>query len=189
MKKIGLALIAATCFVAAPAVAQQAFVAGKVSRGTLSFDGSATAGDFVGTTDSVRGAMTGGELAAVRGWVEAPITSLRTGNGRRDRDMNKSMESDKFPKMRFELLGVEPGHTRGDSLDVKLRGKFTIHGVTKEVEVPAAIVAGKDAVGLASSFPLNLKDYKIGGLSKMLGMLKMHEMIVVHVNLTFVSAE
>jgi hypothetical protein len=37
--------------------------------------------------------------------------------------------------------------------------------------------------------PLNLKDYKIGGLSKAFGMLKMHEKIVVHVDLTFGPAQ
>jgi hypothetical protein len=36
-----------------------------------------------------------------------------------------------------------------------------------------------------ASFPLNLKDYHIGGLSKMLGMLKMHELIEVHLDLAF----
>lgn len=36
-----------------------------------------------------------------------------------------------------------------------------------------------------SSFPLNLKDYKIGGLSKFLGIFKMNENIVVHIQVTF----
>jgi hypothetical protein len=36
-----------------------------------------------------------------------------------------------------------------------------------------------------TDFPLNLKDYKIGGLTKMLGMLRMYEDIKVHVDLTF----
>jgi hypothetical protein len=35
---------------------------------------------------------------------------------------------------------------------------------------------------------LNLKDYKIGGLSKALGMLKMQEGIVIHVDLLFGAA-
>jgi hypothetical protein len=35
--------------------------------------------------------------------------------------------------------------------------------------------------------PLNLKDYKIGGLSKGLGLFKMHEEIVVHVDLVFAA--
>src|SRR6266576_2645000 len=33
--------------------------------------------------------------------------------------------------------------------------------------------------------PLNLKDYKIEGLSKMMGMLKMYDKIVVHLDLRF----
>jgi hypothetical protein len=37
--------------------------------------------------------------------------------------------------------------------------------------------------------PLNLKDYKIGGLTKALGMLKMYEQIVIHVDLTFGPTE
>jgi hypothetical protein len=36
-----------------------------------------------------------------------------------------------------------------------------------------------------SAFPLNLKDYKIGGLSKMLGLFKMYPDIVVHVDVSF----
>jgi hypothetical protein len=45
-----------------------------------------------------------------------------------------------------------------------------------------------DGVRVRGETSLNLKTYKIGGLSKMLGMLKMHEEIVVHVDLTFGSA-
>ena len=43
-----------------------------------------------------------------------------------------------------------------------------------------------DAIGGAQSdFPLNLKDYRIGGLSKLLGVLKMYENIEVHVDVLF----
>jgi hypothetical protein len=42
-------------------------------------------------------------------------------------------------------------------------------------------------VHLRSDFPLNLKDYRIGGLTKMLGMLRMEERIEVHVDLTFAA--
>ena len=38
---------------------------------------------------------------------------------------------------------------------------------------------------LRTDFPLNLKDYHIGGLSKLLGMLKMYEDIEVHADLVF----
>jgi hypothetical protein len=42
------------------------------------------------------------------------------------------------------------------------------------------------ALRLRSDFPLDLGDYEIGGLTKMLGMLRMEEGIEVHVDLTFV---
>ena len=47
------------------------------------------------------------------------------------------------------------------------------------------MVITPDAVTLRASTPLNLKEYKIGGLSKAFGMLRMHEEILVHVDLTF----
>jgi len=168
------------------APAQSPVPAAPLVRGTLSFDGHATLGDFVGTTDSVRGEMIGGAgLAAVRGWVEGRVTALNSGNGKRDRDLRKSMEVDSFPTMRFDLADVVPGATQGDSTAVTLRGRLTIHGVTHDVDIPARVWITADTIRVRGDFPLNLKDYRIGGLSKMLGILKMHENIEVHLDLVF----
>jgi polyisoprenoid-binding protein YceI len=132
--------------------------------------------------------MRGGELSQVRGWVEAPVRTLTTGNQRRDRDLNKSMESDKYPVIRFELGGVTAGETAGDSINVTLHGQFVIHGVMHEATVPATVAFQPSGIHVQGTTGLNLKDYKIGGLSKALGMLKMNEEIVVHVDLAFGAA-
>src|SRR6186997_3406391 len=93
--------------VSARAQAPLPIASGKVVSGTLSFDGQSTVGDFTGTTTTLTGEMTGGPgLSSVRGWVEAPVSTLRTGKAKRDQDMNKSMESDKYPTIRYELTGV-----------------------------------------------------------------------------------
>lgn len=158
----------------------------RVAEGVLSFDGHATVGDFTGTTRTVRGETTAGEsLGAVRGWVEAPVKSLDTGNGRRDRDLNESMESDQHPTMRFELTRVMPERVVAESAAVTLHGRLTLHGVTHEVIVPARLVLSNGRVRLQTEFPVDLGDYEIGGLSKMLGMLRMREDIEVKVDLTF----
>jgi polyisoprenoid-binding protein YceI len=184
--KIAVLLLGVLAGLPGPAQGQSAMHDGKLRQGELSFDGRATMGDFTGTTTTVSGEMTGGsDLGAVRGWVEAPVNTLLTGNGRRDRDLNKSMESDKFPTMRFDLTDVRPGISRGDTTAVTLTGSFTIHGVKRDVSMPATVISQADGVRLRSTFPLNLTDYRIGGLSKMLGILKMHPDIVVHVNLLF----
>lgn len=160
--------------------------AGSLSAGTLSFDGHATLGDFTGVTDSVRGASSAAPtLAEVRGWVEAPVITLKTGNGHRDRDLNSSMESERFPVIRFELAGVSAGTMRGDTLDATLHGSFKIHGVERAVDLPATLFFTPGHVRVRSDLPLNLNDYQIKGLSKFLGTLKMHPDITVHVDVTF----
>lgn len=159
---------------------------GRVDSGTLSFDGRATVGDFVGTTKAVTGQLTGGpDLSALRGWVEAPVRTLTTGNGKRDKDLNKSMESSKYPDIRFDLSGITPRGGTADSLAVVLHGDLIIHGVTRRVDLPGTVRFEDSRARVRSVFPLSLKDYRIGGLSKMLGVLKMYDDIKVHVDLLF----
>jgi len=140
-----------------------------LTEGTLSFDGRATIGDFTGTTATVHGEMTGGDKLSER-----------------DKDLNKSMESDKYPTMRFELTGVTPTAEQGDTVLVDLQGKFWIHGVEREVAIRGAAVAlAAGAIRIVGATPMNLKDYRIGGLTKGWGMLRMYEQIVVHFDVTF----
>jgi polyisoprenoid-binding protein YceI len=189
LRRVILFLAASSWILAGDAQAQRPIPSGPIRGGTLSFDGHATTGDFTGTTTTVTGEMTGGvELAAVRGWVEAPVQTLVTGNGKRDRDLNKSMESEKYPTIRYELVGVVPGEARGDTTTVTLQGYFLIHGVRQHAAIPATVLFLGDGIRVRGDTPLNLKAYKVGGLSKMLGMLKMQEDIQVHLDLTFGSA-
>jgi polyisoprenoid-binding protein YceI len=154
----------------------------------LTFNGRATVGDFTGTTSQVTGEMTGGAgVSAVRGWVQAPVKTLKTGNGKRDKDLNKSMESGKYPVIRFDLTGVTPREARGDTVDVILRGRFQIHGVSREDSIPATVLLLPRGVRVRAMAPLNLGDYKVGGLSKAMGMLKMSEDILVRLDLTFAA--
>lgn len=70
-------------------------------------------------------------------------------------------------------------------MTVTLQGRFIIHGVTREASLAADVTLGPDGVRVRGATSLNLKDYEISGLTKMMGMLKMHEEIVVHVDLVF----
>ena len=171
---------------ASSGVAQRSWPDANVLRGTLSFDGKSTLGDFTGTTSNLRGEMTGGvALAYVRGWVEAPVTSLQTGNDRRDRDLVKTMEAAIFPTIRFELTGVTPEWERGDSAGVLLAGNFVIHGVTRPEKFKATVARGSEEIHVtAGPIPMDLHDYKIEKLTRFL-VFKMQRDIVVHIDLTF----
>ncbi len=157
-----------------------------LATGELAFDGRGTLGAFTGTTASVRGQFIGGaDLEAVRGWVEADAATLVTGNGRRDRDMRSSLDVERFPVIRFDLAAVGAAEAVGDSIPVTLRGTFTIRGVRREQAVTGWVWRSVEQLRFSGRTPVNLNDYEIGGLSKMLGTLRMNEEIVVRMDLTF----
>ena len=167
-------------------VAAQAIADGRPVHGTLAFDANATLGAFTGTTSALSGQLAGAAtLAGVRGWVEAPSTSLTTNNGHRDHDMAGSLEVDKFATIRFDLDSVTLGEGRGDSTVVTLIGSFTLHGQTRAAAVPGWIWLTPTGARFRGALPINVKDYGVAGLSKMLGVLKMSERIVVRVDVTF----
>src|SRR6266542_1846992 len=151
----GLSVVGAATPVAGQATLQSLVRAPRrvpnavVAEGKLSFDGRANVGNFTGTTTSVRGELAGGEdITLVRGWVEAPVSTLVTGNGKRDRDLNRSMESDRYPTIRFELSGVTPKAESGDTTQVDLQGRFLIHGIDRAVTIPAVVVLAGDGIRL-----------------------------------------
>lgn len=169
-----------------PAVGAQATIDAPVTRGLLAFDAHATLGAFTGTTTMVNGAMTGAAtLAGVRGWVESPAASLTTNNGHRDHDMAGSLEPAKYPTLRFDLDSVAEGDTTVDSIAVTLHGRLTLHGQTRSVRIPGWAWLHAAGARFRGTVPVNVKDYGVGGLSKMLGILKMDEMILIRIDVTF----
>jgi polyisoprenoid-binding protein YceI len=162
-----------------------------LKSGSLSFTGHSTVGDFVGTTTSASGGVIGNaNLANARGWVEATVSSLSTGNRLRDRDLRSTMDVATYPAMRFELAGVtvESPAATSDTVTGALRGTLTIHGVTRDVVVPATLVATADTVDASGSFPIDLGDYKVGGLTRLFGTLRVRREIEVRFRVRFEPA-
>lgn len=185
--RVAIALTALAT-VTADSHAQRAIPGAVLRAGTLSFVGHSTVGDFVGTTASVAGAVVGGSgLAAARGWAEAPVATLRTGSARRDRDLRAALESDRYPTIRFDVSEVRAAAaTPADSVSATLRGALVIHGVVRDVEVPATLVRRADTVRVTSAFPLRLRDYRVGGLHKLFGLLRVRDDVQIHADLRFV---
>jgi hypothetical protein len=73
----------------------------------------------------------------------------------------KYMESDKYKVSTF--VGVVKGfnHAAPGPQQVKAIGKLTIHGVTKDVEIPGSLEIAKDKVFIKSKFNVKLEDYSI----------------------------
>jgi polyisoprenoid-binding protein YceI len=73
----------------------------------------------------------------------------------------KYVESEKFPKATFQgkIIGFNPEATGAQ--DVKAQGKLTIHGVTKDIDVPGTIEVQGKKLQMKSKFMVKVADYDI----------------------------
>lgn len=74
------------------------------------------------------------------------------------------VESDKFPKAEFKgaiANNAAVNYTKDGSYNVTVKGKLTIHGITKDVEAPGTIKVDGGKIDAASTFNIQLSDYKI----------------------------
>jgi len=73
----------------------------------------------------------------------------------------KYMESEKYPKSTFQGKIVGYDAANGQLQQVKALGKLTIHGVTRDVDMPGTLHIEGNTVNLKSQFVVKLVDYNI----------------------------
>jgi YceI-like domain len=74
----------------------------------------------------------------------------------------KYMETEKYPKATFQGVLSDFSLTNTASQTVTAKGKMTIHGVTKDVQITGTFLAGTDGrIKLNAAFVVALKDYNI----------------------------
>lgn len=74
------------------------------------------------------------------------------------------VESDKYPDATFKGVVANNSavnYAKDGSYNVTVRGKLTMHNVTKDVEVPGTIRIANGKVNAAATFNIQLSDYKI----------------------------
>jgi polyisoprenoid-binding protein YceI len=73
----------------------------------------------------------------------------------------KYMDTEKYPKSTFQgkVTGFNP--QASGVQNAKAQGKLSIHGVTKDVEIPGTIEKQGDKLLMKSKFVVKLEDYKI----------------------------
>jgi polyisoprenoid-binding protein YceI len=87
----------------------------------------------------------------------------------------------KFQTITFVSTGMEKGNV--------IAGKFTMHGVTREVKVPVKIEEKDGAVIGSGSFKLRVSDYKIQPYSTALGAIKNQDEVEIVLQLVGVKGK
>ena len=89
------------------------------------------------------------------------------------------------PDIRLDVERVEPTGMRGDTVLAQVHGHLTVRGVRRPVVATAEGWRTAGGFRVRSRFPLDLGEFRIGGLRRMLGVLRVDEEVTVRAELTF----
>jgi len=140
-------------------------------KNSVVFHSTTTLLDFEGTTENIDGYLYWeGDSLIPKGsefYFEVKPATFRTGIGKRDSDMRKDvLETDKYPVSSFKGKIFETERLK-NTIKIKAKGIFSLHGKTKEITVTAKIKQVKKKLLIQSNFSLFLKDYMIDAPSLM----------------------
>lgn len=157
-----------------------------------------------GTSTTVNGSITidPANLASVSGRISVPVTSLHTGSDLRDEHLHSPtwLDAPAHPDAVLEITSAEGASSLapGQVVRLTLHGHFSIHGVTRDVSIPAQVrylpasddlrgqgITG-DLIRAQAAFTIMLPDYSVsvGPLVR----LKVSDTITVNVTIRLTSS-
>ena len=138
------------------------FVAAQVfgsDSGTASFTSKVPLHTFTGTSNQLVGQVNFDE-AIVDFYID--LTTLKSGNGKRDKDMRITLETKKYPFAEFYgKLVSDFDQGLSEPQKARVKGDFTIHGVSKEVLIDGTMQMTDEGLHVMANWQLNLEDFDI----------------------------
>lgn len=120
--------------------------------------GATSMSSYTGETDQLKGTI---NLNADTVYFELPLKTIKTGIKLRDKHMREALEVKKFPKTRFSGQIITGSPQKGETVTSTVKGDYTIHGVTKQIEVTGTVEWKDDQLIVNASFSINITDYGI----------------------------
>lgn len=141
--KSSIALLAGLAFTS-PALAGTVHLENALAdqKDKAQFESSATLENITGVSHKVTASLDAddADLSKCHVRVAVDLTALDSGKPGRDKDMRESfLQTDKYPEAVFDSTKVEASQKTaadGQSVDLKVIGNFSLHGVTKELTIP-----------------------------------------------------
>jgi polyisoprenoid-binding protein YceI len=142
-----------------PASAQTFIVNDELNRDTVAFVLDAPLEVINGLSNHIRGSVVV-QNGKATGKFSVPVNSIKTGNETRDGHLQNDrwLNAAKFPDIVFEFKDVAlPGPLEpGKPLKVQTKGKFTVHGVTREEPVEVSALFFKESAETKNRAPGDL---------------------------------
>lgn len=155
-RRATLAALLAVLALSAPTARAQVFATGT---GTAEFTSSVPLHSFTGTSDRLVGRI---DMATDSVDFYLDLETLDTGIGKRDKDMRKTLDTARFPFAEFlGRLETPVNPAAAGAQRVRVRGTFTIHGVSRALTVEGALTREGTGLRLEAAWELRLDEYDI----------------------------
>lgn len=191
MKPIFFGLIAALLAGLAAEAPAAEFQIDKSGKNRVQFLSQATLETITGVTDRIDGYILYAgpdSLAASEIHIEVQLDQIDTGISLRNRHMRENyLETEKHPLAVFHGKATA---VRQDSLNhyqVSAKGKFSLHGVDRELVVTAAVKVEGQRARVSTAFDVRLADYGIE-VPKLMFM-KLSEVLAITVDFAIVPVQ
>ena len=137
------------------------FVGYRVQEELASIGGNTA----VGRTPDVSGTVTIEGMTVTAADITADLSTLKSDDDRRDNQLRRqAIETDRYPTATFSLtqpIELPAEAAQGEAVSVTATGDFTLHGVTKSVQIPLQARLESDRVILVGSLDITFADYGI----------------------------
>ncbi len=137
--------------------------------------------DVKGLTTDINGSVTfdvNNFASTLAGEITIPVSSLKTGIKKRDKDLRGSgwLDEDKYPAISFKIKKVNKIENLADNkIKAEITGDFKVHGVSKEIVVETILTyldeneltrqrAPGDLLGVIANFTITLSDFGIDNI-------------------------
>ena len=170
-------------------------------RTRIGFEAGATMGAFGGTARRFRGHAEIADTASLTGAtgrIEIDVASFRTGIGIRDGHLRGDLDADEYPTITFVLAsarrsaepfsaetGLVMAADEPARAPVLLSGQLTIRGETRDIGIPALVRFAADSLYARGRVPVRFTDFDMKRPSRLLGMAKVDDALVLHFDAVF----
>lgn len=167
---------------------KQITITDKVGENMMKYLSDAPLEKISGTAKGVSGQFTldASNLEATTGTITVQVLSMKSGVTKRDEHMYNAdwLDAEKYPTITFQIQKLENVQVSTDNgisiIKANAVGKFTLHGVSKEMKIPIVMKyvkeseatkkrASGDLVMVNANFSVALKDYNVKGKSGIVG--------------------
>lgn len=169
----------------------------KNGRNQASFFSATPLEDITGTGSAISGTVSfdvANFSKTLKGKISVKVASINTGIELRNHHLQSAnwLNAEKYPEVSFEVVSVsDVKQTADNRLEFKVKGNYSMHGVTKEVVANADATyldendqtkkrAPGDLLGVRAKFNINLSEYDVD--SALIGN-KVAEKIELNINM------